>query len=1246
LYFTEQPRARLDDDMAAFLDHIPLATPRLRRVAFWLSISLALYALAGFFLLPAVLESVIVGQGAAALNRATRIDDVSFNPFTLRLTLRGLRVESDTMGARPDTAKDAAENATENAGENPPEDRTPLLALDELSASASPASLWRMAPVITDLVLRNPAVSVVHYGDGRYSISDLIDPPGQPDGGEEHAGGPFPFALYGFKMSNATIVFDDRPRGKRHVVSQLNLSIPFTSSFEALREEFTQPTCSAVINGDPVELTGRSLPFHDTLRTEFRLGAVDVDLDKYWPYVPDVTPLRLARGRFTSDVSLNFERPDDKRIKLFLSGGGSLADVELTSPDDGTVLSVKRVDFQLDRFSLGDMRLVLGRLAVDGPAATVIRHEDETLNWQRYFPARPEDRTEKAHDPSQDMTVEIRDLAVTSGSVAWTDRAVPGGFSRTVSGLAITARGLNTGSDPADFSVSATLGGAARTVAATGQLVVSPLSASAGVTASGIALPEYAAYFAHALPLAVDSGTADASGTMRFTDTPSPELTLRDGAITLRDLRLRAPEAEDPAISTRSLAVNGIALDTTTRDLTVADILLETPAATLRMDESGQLDLVALFSEDAPDLTDQNATAATEQPGPAADPEPDWTATVDTLRVADGSFTLVDGAGRGAAMGLTGMDIHARSVSTREGAPLTCAVNATWSGGGTIRAEAGGTLVPLAATGSAALAGAGLGPVSPYLARFADMTLARGALSATMDFELDGDGVFKADGDATLSDASLEDAGGSELAGLDTLALTGVGFQSEPARLGVDAVRLDGPRALVEFDEAGRLNLLTALRMQPDAPDTTTAATGTADTPAPSAETTDGDEPDEPPFFETMRIGRVAVDNGVVRFRDASVAPAYATEVRDIRLTLTDIARTPEARPRLDLRASIDHAPLTASGVLNPVADPLYSDMAVTIGGLELPPLSPYSLRYLAHPIQSGRLYAETTIRIDNQALAADNAFFVQRLVLGPRDTRPGAPNVPVQFGLSLLRDGNGDVTLDLPIRGRLDDPNFRIGGIVFKTLAGLFTRALTSPFSILGSLFGGEKNMDHIVFAPGRSALDANAQHKLETVITALEARTGLTLEITGVSDPDADRRGLKDAMIETRLKEQKFASLPPSRRAWTTVEAMTIEPGEYEDLLYEAYKDEPDETDNRPTTFFVADRQPPEVMRKYLEDAITVTDDDLRQLERDRAEAVSAHIVGRSPALKPRVTLPDRRGQRTAKTGIPLHRADLGLR
>jgi hypothetical protein len=308
--------------MLSFLDKVSIGTPRIRRAAFWLFISFIAYILFGFLAVPPILKSVMLHQIDANLKRPASIEEIRFNPLTLHLEIAGLKVRK-----------------LKEEGD--------LLSVGSLVIAPGVATIWELAPVIAYLRLDDFNFNLTFYGDGQYSISDLLGTPDSVDQAEdkraesEQADAVFPFALYGFEMTNANITFDDRPHSKKHAITDIFLRVPFTSSISNKVKEFTQPKFSAVVNGDPVELKGRTLPFDKTLLTEFELGAVNINLDQYWKYVPIKTPLKLKSGRFTSDISLFFERPDAQRLNLFLGGGGKLSGFDLEDPKEGSVLSFK-----------------------------------------------------------------------------------------------------------------------------------------------------------------------------------------------------------------------------------------------------------------------------------------------------------------------------------------------------------------------------------------------------------------------------------------------------------------------------------------------------------------------------------------------------------------------------------------------------------------------------------------------------------------------------------------------------------------------------------------------------------------------------------------------------------------------------------------------------------------------------------------------------------------------------------------
>ncbi len=125
---------------------------------------------------------------------------------------------------------------------------------------------------------------------------------------------------------------------------------------------------------------------------------------------------------------------------------------------------------------------------------------------------------------------------------------------------------------------------------------------------------------------------------------------------------------------------------------------------------------------------------------------------------------------------------------------------------------------------------------------------------------------------------------------------------------------------------------------------------------------------------------------------------------------------------------------------------------------------------------------------------------------------------LPLRLAVALLKDRNGVIDLNLPVTGSLDDPQFRIGPIIWKAFVGLLTKVATAPFALLGSLFGGGEEMNRIEFAAGSATLDAAAQERLATLAKALKERPQLQLDVPMPYSPEADGAALAAAKMNEK--------------------------------------------------------------------------------------------------------------------------------
>jgi hypothetical protein len=122
-----------------------------------------------------------------------------------------------------------------------------------------------------------------------------------------------------------------------------------------------------------------------------------------------------------------------------------------------------------------------------------------------------------------------------------------------------------------------------------------------------------------------------------------------------------------------------------------------------------------------------------------------------------------------------------------------------------------------------------------------------------------------------------------------------------------------------------------------------------------------------------------------------------------------------------------------------------------------------------------------------------------------------------------LLKDAEGKIDIDLPVRGNVDDPEFRYGRVVLKALGNLIVKVVASPFALLGRLVGVEaSDLEYISFIAGRADLTPPEMEKAVKLAEALALRPELRLDIQGVVDRDLDGLAIRTQQLDQIIEER----------------------------------------------------------------------------------------------------------------------------
>lgn len=472
-------------------------------------------------------------------------------------------------------------------------------------------------------------------------------------------------------------------------------------------------------------------------------------------------------------------------------------------------------------------------------------------------------------------------------------------------------------------------------------------------------------------------------------------------------------------------------------------------------------------------------------------------------------------------------------------------------------------------------------PASGFVSALGDLSVNAGAMqwqgAAALDavrvLDMDAQEVFKV---GKLSANQMR---------IDTAAPT--------ARVHLGAVVLQDAFTKLLLSEQGKLNIASLVKPS-------TSATPASTVPAPAL---------TPHAALHLSLDGVTVLNTAIDFTDHFIKPNYHAHLSQLTGTLGPMSSLNPQPADVALKGKVEGSgDLTVSGTLNLLAAMLYTDISARATGIELTPLSPYAAKYADYNIVKGKLSAQVSYLIDQGKLTASNKIKIDQLTFGEQKMGSAdATQLPVKLAVALLKDRKGVIEVDLPITGSLNDPKFSVGSLIWQVLGNLLVKAVTSPFALIGSVFGGGETLSYLEFASGSAVIDAMGQKKLDSLAQALNDRPALKLDMTGRASADFDLEGLRLAWLQTQLRSAKLKALLKQNKSLNEA-AVTLSTEDEVTYLPAAYNDA---TFSKPSNLLgISKSLPASEMRKLMLTQAPVNADSLAALAAQRAQTVQAYL------------------------------------
>lgn len=1173
----------------------------------WISGLAALLLLSmvlSWLLVPGWLKTLMIEQTQQHTGRKLELDQLSFSPLQLAVTAEGVRLfEADQ--------------------------KSTALSLRKVKLNLSVTSLFHRAAVIDEILLEQPEIFLVRESAGEagvYNFSDILNKlAAQPKSDAETR-----FAISNIQIQGGRIQLNDRVLNKQFVLSDIAIGVPFVSNFPKAIDSFVEPKFQAKLNGAPIDLKARAKPFTKDLDTSLAIDLHALDLAQLVPYLPVALPVQLNSALLDTRLDLSFKQ--QAHAQILLSGELGLRQLKLQDKAGADLLQLEAVKTEIRQFDLQKMSADIIKLQLKGPQVWLRMDKKQGLNWANLTqsgattPSAQKSATKFATKSAKSDAVAsqstslpaivLHQLAIDEGQLhirdnmhSTTEQALD--FSQ----ISLQAQGLSTHKDAAAAKVNLQLkGSSGESLQLEAQL--QPLSAALNgkLSVDQLALERYQGFISPYLKATVQ-------GELKA----QTQIAWQQGVLSLSamDAELSrfqiAGKKEDGSIALQSLRLEQLALDTGKRELSVDTIRLQALNTDLRRSK----ELASGFQNWL--VPSQEEGSAT--PANAAAPGSAWKLAAGRIQLENAALQFQDSS-VSPAVKLTTENLNLQVQGWRSDLAnaMQFQLQSRLNRKGSLKLNGNSTAQLAQIKLELDAQGLPVAGLYPYFSSLLNVEITQGVASAKGKLQLarvlDVQPEIRYDGMLGFNDFQIVENGSDEdFLDWKSIVFDGMRVNITPSQQTVDMKQLSLKDfyARAVLSEQGKLNLQNIVVQKtapPSAEGVTPVVAAAASVAAPTQTPTQAQTVAAQPgktaaksaVKPVIRIGQIAIRGGNVNFTDNFIKPNYKANLTGISGNIGALASDNPQAATVELNGKVDDdAPLLISGTLNPLSEPVFLDIKGSANGIELTRLTPYAAKYAGYVIDKGKLSMQVSYRIENQQLKADNGVTLDQLTFGERVESPSATRLPVMLAVALLRDNDGRIAINLPISGSLSDPQFSVGSIIMKVFVNVLTKAVTSPFALLGSMFGGGEELAYVEFEAGAASLTPTVTGKLDQLAKALMNRQALKLDIIGRVDPEADAAGMRSRKLATRLQHAKWREALKKDKS-VKLSEVSLDANErqrYLQALYDAAK-----FDKPKNMLGLSKSLPAAEIEAMLIRHTEIDDEDMRELAQKRADLVRDYL------------------------------------
>lgn len=811
-----------------------------------------------------------------------------------------------------------------------------------------------------------------------------------------------------------------------------------------------------------------------------------------WLITEKIPPLLQEKTGLHVSIQKAYTNPFTFQVQL--------DEIQIKDQDNNPALSIEQIFINYELLALFEKKVLFSQFRISTPKLTATIGQNGKLNLNNLVDL-PQTKSEQSSKTDASLPlVFLEKFYIENGEISFEDLRKKTPFRFELGPYDFNAYDISTALNAINshsFGTSFKNGGE---LYWEGGMSIRPLKLYGKLNLTDFSLPKFYKYALPGHKAHLQSAYLDLEIPYNIDMSNKFELLVEKANVSLSNLRVSSKSSKNMLIKAPQINLKNIDFHWPEQSARAEKFTLKNPSVFARLTQDKDIDLLSTF------LPPQSKESKKVQKSANKNSQKSFTFMLKEFTVQEGDFEFTDTSlPANLVSKLSQINLRIKKISSDKNLPIEAKLQSRLNRKTDISAQGEFLQADKKLTSSISIKDFDLNFYAPYATPFTNIDIQNGLvdLNTQVEAKLPKSLKLHALSDVKIKALKLDTPDQRTLLSWESLALNAIDYTHEPMSLNVGSIDLKKPYTRLHISKDGTTNLSNLIK----------------------DDANNKDEPSEKKEKSPLHveIGPISLMDGSSDFSDLSLPFPFETHIHDLNGDISALHFFETKPSKISLEGKIDKYGYTEiTGELLPFKVKKSADINILFKNIDLPTLTPYSGKFVGYAIESGKLSMDLNYHIEDATLEGDNKINIDTLTLGEKVESPDAANLPLKLAVALLKDSKGQIDIDLPVQGNMNNPEFSYGGVVWQAIGNLITGIVTAPFRFLGNMLGIDgEDLKSIDFALGSAKLINTEQEKLANLEKIMGKRPNIKLAIQGSYDEVLDSKALQKEKFSEILQK-----------------------------------------------------------------------------------------------------------------------------